>query len=145
MRRLRLEGPDFTRPTVAILAGRDVVCLPSRFEGFSLVALEAMLAARVLLVSEDAGIAPHVTASRCGIVVKAEVEAVARGMLELLSRRAEWRDMGLRGRAHAIEQLQWHAIARRALCSYEEFAGSSPSRSGLRAWDTNPTAPAPRV
>ena len=38
----------------------DLFVLPSRFEGFGLSALEAMLAARPVLVSDVAGLAPHI-------------------------------------------------------------------------------------
>ena len=82
-------------------------CLPSRFEGFGLAALEAMLAARVLLVSERAGIARHVAASGCGVAVAPTVEGVREGLDRLLRRREHWREMGLAGRRHALRHLRW--------------------------------------
>ena len=113
-----LEAPAITPQ---IIADHDVFCLPSRFEGFGLAALEAMLAARVLLVSEIAGIARHVRAADCGIVVEATTESIGAGLQTLLRRRDEWREMGLRGRRYALANLQWKSIAAGALRDYERL------------------------
>ncbi|NJO51690.1 MAG: glycosyltransferase, partial [Leptolyngbyaceae cyanobacterium RM2_2_4] len=103
--------PNYDISTPLMIKDYDIFCLPSRFEGFGLSALEAMLAARVLLVSEVAGIAPHVYASGCGVVVKPEVSAIQSGLLELLTRRSEWKEMGLRGRHYVLQKLSWESIA----------------------------------
>ena len=84
--RVDFPGPDFTRSGPGILADYDVFCLPSRFEGFGLAALEAMLAGRPLVVSDVAGIAPHVRASGCGVVVEPDVASVVSGIQTVLSR-----------------------------------------------------------
>ena len=114
--------PDYQRSSPQIIADHDVFCLPSRFEGFGLSALEAMLAARVVLVTEIAGIARHVEASGCGVVVKSTVAGVTEGLAALLRRRAEWREMGLSGRRYALANLQWKNIAAGALRHYERLA-----------------------
>jgi glycosyltransferase involved in cell wall biosynthesis len=113
--------PNYDIVTPLMIKNYDVFCLPSRFEGFGLSALEAMLAARVLLVSEVAGIAPHVQASGCGVVVKPEVSAIKSGLLELLARRSEWKEMGLRGRHYVLEKLSWESIAANALRQYQQL------------------------
>jgi len=119
--RVDFRGPDYARAAPEILAEHDVFCLPSRFEGFSLAALEAMLAARVLLVSERAGIARHVEASGCGVTVSPTVEGVAVGLDGLLRRRDAWREMGLRGRRYALARLRWDGIAAQLLRQYERL------------------------
>ena len=116
--RVAFHGPDFARSPMDILAEHDLLCLPSRFEGFGLVALEAMLAGRVLLVSERAGVARHVVASGCGVSVPPTVEGVAAGLGALLERRASWPEMGQRGRRYALERLQWRTVAAGALAAY---------------------------
>ena len=117
--RIRLVAPDYTAPSSQLIARHDVFCLPSRFEGFSLAALEAMLAGRVVLVSDVAGIAPHVQACGCGVVVPAEVQHVSAGLRQLLGLRAQWKEMGLAGRRYALDHLQWDRIAANALRTYE--------------------------
>jgi glycosyltransferase involved in cell wall biosynthesis len=118
---VRFLGPDYKLASPRLIAGHDVFCLPSRFEGFGLAALEAMLAGRVLLVSERAGIARHVRASECGVTVEPTAAGVGRGMVALLRRRAEWREMGLAGRRYALANLQWKSIAADALAKYEKL------------------------
>lgn len=113
--------PDFNASPSALIANYDVFCIPSRFEGFSQAALEAMLAGRVLLISAIAGIAPYVEASQCGIVVQPEASSIKAGFLELLKRRSEWREMGLRGRQHVLENLDWKTIASQALKQYQRI------------------------
>src|SRR5450432_1118045 len=54
--RVQFRQPDFDKPSAEISSEHDVFLLPSRFEGFGLSALEAMLAGRVLMVSNVAGI-----------------------------------------------------------------------------------------
>ncbi len=110
--------PDYDRSPPSIIADYDIFCLPSRFEGFGLSALEAMLAGRVLLVSEEAGIAPHVKKSGCGVVVPSEVPCIKAGLLQLLECRSEWKEMGLKGREYAIKNLNWHKIAESTLKQY---------------------------
>lgn len=119
--RVRFLDPDYGQPSPRLIAGHDVFCLTSRFEGFGLSALEAMLAGRVLLVSERAGIARHVHASECGIAVEPTVTGIGKGLLALIERRAEWREMGLAGRRYALANLQWKNIAADALAQYHRL------------------------
>jgi len=126
-RRLNLNGrarflePDYASSPAALIAAHDVFCLPSRFEGFGLSAVEAMLAGRVLLVSDVAGVAPHVSTSGCGVVVTPHRDAVVGGIRTLIARRAEWKSMGLAGRRYALEHFRWPAIAAAALREYQRL------------------------
>ena len=125
--RLGLDGsarfldPDFDTPPPRVMSDYDILCMPSRYEGFGLAALEGMLAGRPLLVSEPSGIARHVRASGCGVVVKPEKQAIERGLVELMDRRSEWRDLGRRGREYALQSLNWKAIAHTALERYQSL------------------------
>jgi len=117
--RVQFLEPDFNEPAARITSHCDIFCLPSRFEGFGLSALEAMLSGRVIMVSDIAGISPHVRASGCGIVIAPDVSHVKGGMLELMEKRAQWREMGLRGREYALNHLRWERIAARAIDEYK--------------------------
>jgi glycosyltransferase involved in cell wall biosynthesis len=55
-------------------------------------------------------------------VVSPDVESVRAGLRYLLDRRSEWREMGLRGRRYAIEQLAWPRVASTALQHYRRLA-----------------------
>jgi len=132
--RVEFREPDFNEAAAKITARYDVFCLPSRFEGFGLSALEAMLSGRVLMVSDIAGIAPHVRASGCGIVIASDVAHVKAGLQELLSMRGKWREMGLRGREYALTRLRWERIAAEAMREYQVLmsAASIPPRAPVR-------------
>jgi glycosyltransferase involved in cell wall biosynthesis len=119
--KVHLIPPDYSRSPADIMLEYDVFCQPSRFEGFGLASLEAMLAGRVLLVSRGAGIARHVVASGCGVTVSPDLAGVVRGLKDILNRRPSWREMGLAGRNYALETLDWDRIAGRLIPRYESI------------------------
>ena len=112
--------PDYQSSPTKLMMNHDIFCVPSRFEGFSLSALEAMLAGRVILISEVAGLASYVNESGAGLVVQPMVESIRDGVLKLLKCRDRWPSMGLSGRRYALANLEWQTIARSALASYSE-------------------------
>jgi glycosyltransferase involved in cell wall biosynthesis len=126
--RVRFREPEFEKAAALISAEHDVFLLPSRFEGFGLSALEAMLAGRVLLVSDVAGIAPHVRASGCGMVISADVAHIKSGLVEILAMRSNWKEMGLAGREYALTHLRWERIAAETLEQYRALLSSSSDR-----------------
>jgi glycosyltransferase involved in cell wall biosynthesis len=119
--RVSFLEPDFNVSPSQLIQNYDIFCIPSRFEGFSLAALEAMLAGRVLLVSNIAGIATHAQISDCGIVVSPEVSAIKAGLIELVKNRLNWQTMGLNGRRYALENLTWNQIGFTALQQYQHL------------------------
>lgn len=132
--------PDYHTPPSVLASQYDIFCIPSRFEGFSLSALEAMLAGRVILISEIAGIAPHVVRSGCGITVQPTIAAITTGLQMLIDRRDRWQEMGLQGRQYALKTFQWREIGQRALAAYQALhprfspecrSASSPSVRSL--------------
>lgn len=118
---VEIAEPDFSQPSTSLFADADILCLPSRFEGFGLAALEAMISGRVILVSDEAGIAPHVAASGCGVVVQPNEASILRGLRDLFRRRGQWRRMGTQGQAYAVEHLDWRVIGRKALDQYQQL------------------------
>ena len=110
--------PDYQSSPTELIMNHDVFCVPSRFEGFSLSALEAMLAGRVILISEVAGLASYVNESGAGLVVQPTVESIRDGLLKLLECPDRWPSMGLSGRNYVLANLKWDTIARSALAAY---------------------------
>jgi glycosyltransferase involved in cell wall biosynthesis len=124
--RVQFRDPEFDKQAALISSEHDIFLMPSRFEGFGLSALEAMLAGRVILVSDVAGISPHVRASGCGVVISPDISDVRRGIEQLISLRPKWKQMGLAGREYALSRLRWEQIASDTLARYREmFAPSS--------------------
>ncbi|MBD1872381.1 glycosyltransferase [Nodosilinea sp. FACHB-131] len=112
-------APDYNLPSSSLIQQYDIFCLPSRFEGFGLSALEAMVSARVLLVSNVAGIAPHVESAKCGVTVEPTVPAISKGLSKLFEQNNQWKAMGLAGRSYASSNLQWKCIAQKAMHDYQ--------------------------
>jgi glycosyltransferase involved in cell wall biosynthesis len=111
-------GPDYSSP-YPFLSKHDVFCLPSRWEGFGVAALEAMLAKRVVLVTRSAGIALHVKESGCGVLVEPTTDSIVDGLCELISRKPHWPEMGSDGQRYAMNTLNWKQIAGKALSDYQ--------------------------
>jgi glycosyltransferase involved in cell wall biosynthesis len=116
--RVQFAGPTVA-PAVSVMAAHDILCLPSRYDGFGLVALEALLTARQVLVSQEAGIAEVVQASGAGVVVAPRPEAIAQGLEQLYHRRDRAKPLGLQGREYILNHLGWPAIAKSAIQQYQ--------------------------
>ncbi len=123
---------NYTVSPPEIIAEHDILCLTSRSEGFGLAALEGMLAGRVLLVSASAGIAEHVHASGCGLVVQPTVKSIQEGLNLLLTCRDRWPEMGRRGQQYALDRLPWRTIAQQALPEYQAIMGRPATRQLIR-------------
>jgi glycosyltransferase involved in cell wall biosynthesis len=73
------------RPGRPLMAGADVICVPSRWEGMPLVAMEGMASARPVVVTDVRGSRELVQDGRTGLVVPAEdAGALAAGIARLL-------------------------------------------------------------
>lgn len=108
-KRLGLEGrvrfcghePDVER----IWATHHALVLPSRFEGLPLAIVEAMLCARVVIVTDVAGNAELVKDGVTGFVAEAATERHLRQTLERAwEKREDWESMGKRA-ARSIREL----------------------------------------
>jgi glycosyltransferase involved in cell wall biosynthesis len=56
-----------------------------------------------------------------GAVVQPKVESIAAGLRQVLSRRQDWKSMGLRGRQYVLDNLNWRHIAADALRDYRSL------------------------
>jgi glycosyltransferase involved in cell wall biosynthesis len=85
-----------------------LVVMPSRTEGFPLVALEAMLMARPIVASRAGGLPEAVVDGETGLLVDIkDVEGLAGAIASLLAGRDRARRMGTAGRVRAIEKFSW--------------------------------------
>jgi glycosyltransferase involved in cell wall biosynthesis len=98
------------------LPALDVVAMPSRFEGFPLAAVEAMLACRALVATPVQSIPEAVQDGTTGLLVAPEDHRALASAIDELLRDADRREaMGRRGRALALERFTSRTMAR----SYE--------------------------
>ena len=109
----------------ALYACADVFVHTTRYEGSSLVTLEAMAHGLPVVATRAGGIPDKVTDGENGrLVDPGDVEGLARGLSELAQDAALREAMGSRGRKRALEGFGWPALAARTVALYEELLGS---------------------
>lgn len=81
---VEFPGPIYGEKKVALLAGADVLVLPSLFESFGNVAAEAIAAGTPVIVTEGCGVAPYVR-DRVGLVSEHSEGALAAAMRQMLT------------------------------------------------------------
>lgn len=101
-----------------IVADADLVILPSRFDGFGLCIVEAMLAARPVIVSSKAGVSSHVDKASGGWLTEPKAEAIAAAISTAIACRHEWKDKGLKNQAYVQNYLTWEQVAHQTRQAY---------------------------
>jgi glycosyltransferase involved in cell wall biosynthesis len=129
--RVKVLPPDFNATSAKLIASHDVLCMPSRFEGFGLAAMEAMLNGRMVLVSEIAGLAPYVAEVGAGVVVQPTVESIRAGLQTLAAKRSQWEQIGLATRQFALDRFRWETICTDCLQQYRRFLSLHAQQAGL--------------
>ena len=91
----------------------DLVAAPSRFEGFPLAVIEAMLARRPVVASAVDSIPEAVEHGSTGLLVPPDApDALAEAISTLLDDRAKREAMGKRARSRALESFTASSMAR---------------------------------
>ena len=111
--------------SVTIHSRADLSVLCSRFDGFGLTIVEAMVAGRPVLVSRQAGISDYVKKADAGFLVDPEIESIAAGFLEAWEARRNMAAMGQRGQEFVCDQLTWESVAAKSLETYKSVFGIS--------------------
>lgn len=121
----RLTPPEVR----ALLERARVVCVPSlKREGAPIVAVEAAMAGRPVVVSDDPGLAELVTEARFGTVTpRGDVSALTAGLDALLADPGRADELGARARAHAV--AHWTPDA--GVATTREVYGRAIARAAL--------------
>lgn len=109
--RLRLEGPVSEARRLELFGGASALVMPSRFEGFGMVAAEAQ-AAGVPVVASTAGSLPEVVGEAGVLVPPEDPEALAAALRSLLADPARRAELGRAARSHAA-RFGWDRVAER--------------------------------
>jgi glycosyltransferase involved in cell wall biosynthesis len=105
-----------------IMAAIDIFCLPSLWEGFGLVLLEAMAQARPVVASRVGSIPEVVLDGQTGILVEPGDEvALARALTELLVDQDRALNLGLAGKRRQEEVFSRQAMVRRTEKLYDQL------------------------
>jgi glycogen synthase len=106
----------------ALYARADVFVHAPRYEGSSLVTLEAMAHGRPVVATRAGGIPDKVLDGRTGrLVAPGDVEALSAALAELAADPARGQEMGRRGRERAETDFAWERIIERVLALYRSL------------------------
>lgn len=110
-------------------AAAEMVVMPSHYESFGMVALEAMAMGRPVIASEVGGLAYLIQDGITGYHVPSrDPEALAERIFELLTNPGCREDMGRAARLSA-ERFDWAIIARRMVALYRNLLEPDPPLS----------------
>lgn len=102
---------------LSVMAGAEIVTVPSRFEGFGLTALEAMALSKPVIASTVGGL-PEVLGETGRLVAPGDETALAEAILELATDPALCDRMGRAARMRAEAEFALPAIAARLADTY---------------------------
>jgi glycosyltransferase involved in cell wall biosynthesis len=102
-----------------LLARADLFCLPSVAEGFSMAILEALASSTAVMISPGCHF-PEVETAGIGRMVKAEPEAMAKTMIELLKTPKQLKEMGQKGYTFVAQNYTWDTIVDKHIEMYRE-------------------------
>jgi D-inositol-3-phosphate glycosyltransferase len=119
---VRLLGSRPQNQLPLFYAASDVVCVPSRYESFGLVAVEAMACGRPVVASHAGGLIFSVDDGVSGYLAPVnDASAFAEAMARLLNDRALAEEMGQAARQHA-QRFAWPAVAESMMHVYRRLA-----------------------
>ncbi|MBK5257590.1 MAG: glycosyltransferase family 4 protein, partial [Vicinamibacteria bacterium] len=105
----------------ALYAGSDVFLHPTRFEGSSLVTLEAMAHGLPVIATRAGGIPDKVKDGANGYLVNpGDVEALSNAIVKIANAPLEMERMG-RESIQLLEPFLWPHIAKRVIAQYERL------------------------
>jgi glycosyltransferase involved in cell wall biosynthesis len=122
----RVSGPA----KYELLSSAALLCMPSRYETFGMVALEA-LACGTPVLAFDIPCLREIIPTDCGVLVPGfDVEALGASLRTLIDQQRTLRTMGDAGREMA-RRFDWDGLALRQEMVYLEAVGSPPVDAGI--------------
>jgi glycosyltransferase involved in cell wall biosynthesis len=109
--RVMLAGSCMHAEMPKIMRRHDVVVVPSHYETFGNIALEAMACARLVIASRTGGLAEIVIDGRTGLHFEPRNSEELAAKLRLVIADLEaWKELGKNARSHAV-RFSWNRIA----------------------------------
>ena len=120
------NNPEQWSRMAAAYRDADVVCLPSLFEPFGIVILEAMFFGLPCVGTASWAIPEMIADGETGYTVpRGDVAALAERLAGLLTDPLMARRMGLAGRQRAEERFSWRAVAARMTTALQQGVGAA--------------------
>lgn len=130
---IRFHGWLPRADVLAYMSRCDAVIIPSRWEGFGLVAIEAMRLRKSVIASRVGALPEIVVPGETGFLFAAQDIAALRDIIEHLDK-SELKAMGKRGHDRFLANFTSEELNRRLLDCYSELVGTaSPSLGYIQA------------
>lgn len=123
----------------ALLAGADVVLVPSLRESFGMTVVEALAVGTPVIVTEGVGASTIVRRIDPDCVVERTPQALASAIHRLLGNPARRDAIGAAGAALVSRDYGWDAIAARTIALYREAIAAGPQRARRPAQPGHPS------
>ena len=121
--RVRLVSPCPQAELVSLAQRCLFVCMPSRHEGWGMVATEAAGAGKAVLATDVRGLRDSAPHGKVAILVPPnDPESLAAGMRKLIAEPELRRELGAQGRRRAKAEFSWDAVALRVEELYTRLA-----------------------
>jgi glycosyltransferase involved in cell wall biosynthesis len=117
---VRFAGPVSGHDKLDLLAAADCLVVPSRQEAMSLVVLEAGQLGTPALITDQCGF-DALAAADGGCIVGVSVAELARGLVQMLDRRATLPAQGANLRRLVHDRYTWPRLAARAQALFEQL------------------------
>lgn len=109
---------------IALLLSSDALVIPSIYEPFGIVALEAMAAGTPVIVSQVGGLAEVVEHEKTGIwVYPGDASSIAWGIDRILSDEAYAKQLAEKAKETVRKAYNWEAIANKTIEIYRKAVG----------------------
>jgi glycosyltransferase involved in cell wall biosynthesis len=132
--RVDVTGPVSDERKRNLFGGALFTCLPSRYEGWGITAIEASAAGKAVIGTDISGLADAIRKDETGLLVPPEnVDALAGAMRRLLRDPETRRRFGQAGREWA-RRFTWDRIALQQERTYERTVCKLSEKRG-RGWD----------
>lgn len=120
--RKNIEFLGFVKQPLEVISQLDIFVLPSVWEGFPYVLLEAMLLRRPIVATNIFGINEIIENERSGILVKErDPKSIANAILDLLAHRAKARRLGRAARGRLMRSYTVNRTASQILTLYSSL------------------------
>ncbi len=114
--------PRYGDDKLVLIQDANVIALPSLYETFPMVALEAMACGKPIIVSDQCGIANLISFPKmCGAVIPTSSEAVWMALTSIINHPNWQRELGENGKALVAREFTWDKIAPRLEAVYRSL------------------------
>ncbi|MBR9680639.1 MAG: glycosyltransferase family 4 protein [Candidatus Altiarchaeota archaeon] len=103
-----------------LMGSAKVFILPSKFETFGMVGLEAMASGTPLVISKEAGLSRYLKHKKDAIIIEPTVEGISEGVNQVLDNPALWTKLSKNG-LKKVKEFSWDKIILEYISLYHEM------------------------